>query len=121
MKTRHALDDLAWELARSPTRENGPDWEDAIPAQVPGSLLMDLYRAQLVPDPYFGENFRACQWAGEWTFWYRTRFTADQLPTLSKEAEHLILHFETIDTYGEVFLNGHSLGSYQQYVSAIRF
>jgi beta-mannosidase len=110
MKTRYDLGVRVWELARSPVHERGPDWGDAIPAQVPGSLLIDLYRAELVPDPYFGENFRACQWAGEWTFWYRTWFTADEVPGLSREGDRLVLHFETVDTFGEVFLNGHALG-----------
>ena len=110
MKKRHSVADLPWELARSPERTIGPDWDDTIPARVPGSLLMYLYRAELVPDPYFGENFRACRWVGEWTFWYRARFTADQLLDLQEEPDRLILHFEAIDTYGEVFLNGHALG-----------
>ena len=49
MKERIPLDDLSWELARSPTRAAGPDWADVLPARVPGSLLTDLYRAGLVP------------------------------------------------------------------------
>lgn len=94
-----------WELVYNQPGE-APDWTTAIPAQVPGGVLLDLHRAGLVPDPFYAENFRACRWTEEWTFWYRNRF---RLPANSGQAKHE-LHFDGIDTHAEVFLNGASLG-----------
>ena len=70
-----------WRLAR--LLECGePVWTESIPARVPGNLLDDLWRAGVVPDPYYAENFRGCAWTGEWTFWYRTE---KSVKSLSKE------------------------------------
>jgi len=104
------LSTLGWTLARHPLGGVSPDWNDAIPARVPGCVLDDLERAGLAPDPFYGENFRACAWAGEWTFWYRTEFCLAELGLAGKACERVSLQFDGIDTYGEIFLNGRSIG-----------
>jgi len=111
MKRTHEFRKTDWQLARSPQNDDKPDWDDTVPASVPGSLLMDLFAAGIVPKPHNAENFRACAWTAEWTFWYRLVFAANDLSDLADDYDRLVLHFESIDTYSEVFLNGTSLGS----------
>ena len=112
MKKQAALHTLDWKLARAADQEQGPDWNDSIPAVVPGNVIDDLYRAGLVSNPYYGENFRACQWTEEWTFWYRTEFVPVDLGISPEtQMDRYILHFDGIDTFGEIFLNGVSLSA----------
>ncbi|MGZ0654589.1 glycosyl hydrolase 2 galactose-binding domain-containing protein [Coraliomargarita sp. W4R53] len=113
MSHTHQIIDLSeskWMLAKAPSKDLEPNWDDAILAKVPGCVLSDLVSAGLAPDPYYGENFRACKWAGEWTFWYRTSISVNTLNSSTEKDYHATLIFEAIDTYGEVFLNGISLG-----------
>ena len=49
------------------------DW---IPARVPGSVHMDLWRAGWIDDPYFGMNSMRCEWVENRWWAYRTTFTA---------------------------------------------
>lgn len=111
MKQAFDLTSLEWTLARAETAHEAPDWHDAIPAHVTGCVLDDLVRAGLAPDPFYGENFRACAWTGEWTFWYGARFTLAGLGIGPASYERATLCFDAIDTYAEVFLNDVSLGS----------
>lgn len=102
--------DQTWELAPSDS-DGRVNWKEAIPARVPGAILDDLHRAGQVPDPYHGENFREVAWVGERAYWYRCTI---KLNTASLEPgdafEPFELHCDGIDTYGEVFCNGLSLG-----------
>ena len=50
-----------------------------LPAQVPGNVLGDLFRAGLIPDPYWGSNSVALR-PYEFVDWeYRTTFVAPAL------------------------------------------
>jgi beta-mannosidase len=49
---------------------DAPGW---LPARVPGSVVDDLARAGVVPDPYFERNSRFAEWVAERTWLYRTR------------------------------------------------
>jgi beta-mannosidase len=118
---RTLLSAVEWELARQPRRGTEPDWGDTVPASVPGCVLDDLARAGLVPDPFYGENFRACAWTGEWTFWYRTTFTLREIGVSERDFERAALQFDGIDTYAEVFLNGQSLGAVSNQFRRHRF
>lgn len=106
MKNTYFLDDAEWQLTRAPVGEKTPDWESALPARVPGNIVDDLHRAGLLPDPFYGENFRSCKWTELETFWYRRT-----LPALESEHGAVRLCFDGIDTFGEIFVNGHSLGT----------
>ncbi len=78
-----------------------------IPAQIPGNVLGDLQRANLIPDPFFGNNSDQLR-PYEFIDWeYRTEFTVPQL----QEREDLQLTFEGIDTFAEIRVNGKLLGS----------
>ncbi|MBR6471155.1 MAG: hypothetical protein IKS83_05120, partial [Victivallales bacterium] len=78
-----------------------------IPAQVPGNVIGDLFRAGRIPDPYYAHNTSLLR-PYEYIDWeYATEFTLPELPTADETIE---LCFEGIDTQAEVFLNGVSLG-----------
>lgn len=53
------------------------DW---IPAQVPGSVHADLWRAGWIEDPYFGFNSLRCEWVENKWWAYRTQFTIPRMP-----------------------------------------
>jgi beta-mannosidase len=79
-----------------------------IDAQVPGNVELDLARAGLERDPFFGNNlydyrkYEFCQW------WLRRAFTAPARPAEGTEA---VLRIEGLNTYGTIWLNGEPLGS----------
>jgi len=102
-----------WQLWRSPDPDAAPVWNESIPARVPGNVLDDLYRAGIAPDPYYSENFRACAWVDEWTFWYRTTFTIEDPAPAGGGGlvSGVRLRFDGIDTFAEVFVNGQSVGT----------
>lgn len=73
---------------------------------VPGCIHTDLYRAGIIPDPLYRNNFKECQWLeeGNWvysrTFDYSFDFTDD-----------VYIKFECLDVECDVFLNGVKVGS----------
>ncbi len=88
-----------------------------IPAQVPGNVLGDLFRAGIIPDPYWGSNSVALR-PYEFVDWeYRTTFAAPSL----QPHEHLQVVFEGIDTVAEIFVNGARLGRSANMVIPHRF
>ena len=89
----------------------------SIPARVPGNVLGDLFRAGLIPDPYWGSNSVALR-PYEFVDWeYRTTFAAPQL----QPRERLQAVFEGIDTVADVFVNGTCIGHAENMVIAHRF
>ncbi|MCX7512931.1 beta-mannosidase [Frateuria hangzhouensis] len=77
-----------------------------MPATVPGAVQTDLMAAGLVADPFVGRNEAAIQWVGLSDWVYRTRFDVDQATLGRRHAE---LVFDGLDTFAEVYLNGHKL------------
>jgi len=95
-------DDWVWRDAHKPDTRDTIGW---IPAEVPGSVLIDLWRAGEVPDPYFGRNSLFCEWVPERTWIYRTRFRVEEA------SPRTLLRFEGVDHAARYFLNGEELGS----------
>lgn len=88
-----------------------------IPAQVPGNVLGDLHRANVIPDPYWSDNSDKLR-PYEFIDWeYKTTFAAPEL----QPREKLQLVFEGVDTISEIFLNGKKLGGTDNMVIAFRF
>lgn len=88
-----------------------------IPAQVPGNVLGDLERANVIPDPFYGSNSVALR-PYEFIDWeYRTTFDA---PVVS-EREKPVLVFEGIDTVAEIILNGKTIGNAENMFIEHRF
>lgn len=78
---------------------------EKIPALVPGNFELDLYRAGKTEDPFFGMNPLLLQKLENRHLWYVCHFSFDG------NAERSFLHFEGIDTFADIFLNGEKTGS----------
>ena len=98
-----------WQLTWCEAPHESPDWSRAIPAEVPGGILIDLLRAGLISDPFRDANFRDAAWAAEKTFHYRRRLSASLFAGL-RNGEEVRLRFECLDLYAEVRLNGRLAG-----------
>ena len=117
LQKRYEISGPDWELVASTDGDGEPAWGQALPARVPGAILEDLRCAGLIPDPFHGENFREVAWVGESTFWFRKR--VDLAGWVA--GEQTILQFDGIDTYGEIFWNGESLGTVDNQFMRHRF
>jgi beta-mannosidase len=79
---------------------------EIIPANVPGNFELDLQRAGLLPDPFFGMNMRKVNDLEDRHVYYFRRFSA-----APEEETRPVLVFEGLDTYADVFLNGELIAS----------
>jgi beta-mannosidase len=73
-----------------------------LPARVPGSLIDDVHRAGLIPDPGVEQNSLAAEWIPERAWTYRRTFVVDPLA----RGERAWLRFDGIDHAGFVVLDG---------------
>ena len=73
-----------------------------IPAIVPGNFELDMVRAGLLEDPYFGTNITKLRELEDRHLFYRTVF---DLPTV-EENQLPVLTFEGIDTVFDAYING---------------
>ena len=108
-----------WTL-RNVTSRAVPDAVDGrdVPATVPGCVHTDLLAADLIPDPYHGQNELGLQWIGENDWQYRCRFDVS-VELLEKERLELVC--EGLDTVATVELNGHVVGRSENMHLAYRF
>ena len=101
--------DAGWQFRLVPGDANAKEHPRAarwLPATVPGSAQTDLLALHLMPDPFAGENEAKVQWVGLSGWQYRTRFNVDAA-TLRRD--HLELAFDGLDTFADVYLNGHKV------------
>jgi beta-mannosidase len=77
-------------------------------ATVPGMVQSDLLAVKVLPDPYFRDNEAKVQWVGLSDWQYQTSFNVDKA-TLTRD--HVDLVFDGLDTFADVYLNGHKLAS----------
>lgn len=89
-----------------------------IPAAVPGDITMDLYKAGVVKNPYFGDNQKENDWIPREDFTYITELDADE-NLLGQESVEIV--FDGIDVYSEIFLNGKQLGCTENMFLQYRF
>ena len=73
----------------------------SVEGTVPGNFELDLYRAGLIGDPYFGMNTLDVQKLENLHLWYCRSFTYHGVAD-----ENTMLRFEGIDTVAEIYLNG---------------
>ena len=73
------------------------------PAAIPGTVHTDLFQNKLIPDPFFGTNEKQLQWIENEDWVYQTEF---QISKSELANENVLLQFEGLDTYAEVYLNG---------------
>ena len=93
-------------LPDSAQAEDHPDATQWRTASVPGTVHTDLLAHGLIPDPYVGAPEAQLQWIGLADWEYRRRFDVDAATLRAARSE---LVFEGLDTFAEVYLNGHRL------------
>lgn len=86
-----------WEFCNSDSDQS--IWH---PANVPGTTHTDLLKNALIPDPFYGCNEKELQWIGKSDWSYRKTFQVSN-DLITKP--NIILVFEGLDTWAEVFLN----------------
>ena len=72
-------------------------------ASVPGNIHSDLLEHNRISHPFVGNNEEDLQWISERNWEYKNAF---ELPDHILKKEHIELHFEGLDTYADVYLNG---------------
>ena len=77
-----------------------------INARVPGNVELDMMRAGLLPDLFFGTNMELERKLEVLHFWYGCRFTYSGIPS-----ENCYLKFGGVDTIAEIYLNGQLIGT----------
>jgi len=99
------LDGNNWELIGY-----NPDKSKNIALQgtVPGMVHPDLQRQGLIPDPFWRDNFKQCQWPEFWSWTYKRTF--DVAPEILTK-QWIQLQFDGIDTYSDIYLNGRKLAT----------
>ncbi len=80
--------------------------DNCIPAIVPGNLEIDLQRAGLLEDPFYGQNVLKAQELEAVHMFYGRKFKYSKT-----ERTVPILTFEGLDTVAEIYLNGKLIGS----------
>ena len=103
--------DQGWQFRLAPgdaAAKAHPGASRWLAARVPGTVQTDLMAARLVADPFVRDQEKAIQWVGLADWQYRTTFKVDAA-TLARP--HLALVFDGLDTFADVYLNGHKLGS----------
>ena len=97
-------DDWQFRLVQHSTQEQAhPEAADWHPAQMPGTVHMDLLANKLIPDPYVGAPEAGLQWIGLADWEYRTTFGVS---SAQRDAARSELVFEGLDTIAEIWLNG---------------
>ena len=94
--------DGTWLMVEGKTQE--PNWEEAIPAEVPGSVHTALVENDLIPDPTFGQNQRIARKESYKTWWFKKSFPRP-------EGSDVRLTFGGVCNKCEVWLNGEFLGN----------
>ena len=93
----------------------------SIPAVVPGDITLDLYNAGIIENPYYGMNHKKLHWIIGRDFEYRLCF---DLPDEIMDSEEIVLEFDGIDTFADIYLNGKKIGScedmFLQYVFSVK-
>lgn len=79
---------------------------NSYPATVPGVIHTDLLNNKLIEDPFYRLNERNMQWIDKEDWLYETTFDLED-NLLNKG--HISLHFEGLDTYADVTLNGEKI------------
>jgi beta-mannosidase len=84
------------------TRAFDADLGDWIAAEAPGDTYLALAAAGRISDPFGDRAEKDCAWVVDREWWWRTTFDAPAL----NAGQRLILTFEGLDTFAEVWLNG---------------
>ena len=116
--TLYITDDKTYQLEKTELRTEKDLIKcgfECVDAAVPGNYELDLQRAGLLPDLFFGENALLAQEYEDHHLWYVNRFRYDGFK------DNIWLHFDGIDTFSEVYLNGIHIGSTDNMLIAYEF
>ena len=110
---RVSLDGL-WQLAFFPEGSHAVSCPDdlrrldidAIEATVPGNVELDLVRAGHLPEPFVGKNILGLADCEHCEWWYRRVFVTPGM----RQAHRMLLHFEGLDCFATVWVNGVEVG-----------
>jgi beta-mannosidase len=104
-----------WQFGPVPRRPfDAPNIDDQaevakwLPAIVPGNVRTDLLALGRIPDPFFGDGYRASLWVENWDWWYRRG-----LDVLIGADQRAFLVFDGIDYLSAVFINGQEMGRHE--------
>lgn len=76
-------------------------------ASVPGNIHTDLWKSEIIEDPYKGTNELDYQWIQDSTWSYTTTFQVSEQELASHQ---VFLEFEGLDTYATIYLNELEIG-----------
>ena len=76
-------------------------------AEVPGDITRDLYKNGFIKDPFYGFNYKDCEWVSRTDFVYTVAFDFNRKLTGDEE---VYLNFDGIDLFSEIYLNDKLLG-----------
>ncbi|HMN31946.1 MAG TPA: hypothetical protein PKA54_01085 [Chitinophagaceae bacterium] len=82
------------------------DGETWLKAKVPGTIHTDLLENKIIEDPFWRDNEKELQWVSTLDWEYKTAF---QLSYKELNSKKIILQFDGIDTYADVYLNGEKI------------
>jgi beta-mannosidase len=77
-------------------------------ATVPGTVHTDLMANNMLEDPYFRTNEKKSQWVDKVDWEYKVSFWMEES---DRNSDKISLVFDGLDTYAEIYLNGHFLFS----------
>ena len=89
----------------------------AIPARIPGENCSALIDAGLAPDPYIGFNENEIQWVREYDWTWSRQF--EVTPEFLKQPR-IWLNIDSLDTVGEIRINGKTVVSSRNMFCRIR-
>ena len=110
-----SLDGNAWKIEGT-----NPDKSKSVTllGTVPGMVHPDLQREGLIPDIFWRDNYKQCQWPEFWSWTYKRSF--DVSPEVLSRP-WIQLQFDGIDTYSEIYLNGRKLATTNNMFLPYRF
>lgn len=87
---------------------------DGLSASVPGCVHTDLLSHGVISDPFWRDNSKDCVWIENCDWTYRTSFDAPV-------GDDVVLVFEGLDTYTEIYLNDKFIGKTEDMFIPHRF
>ncbi|BBI36571.1 beta-mannosidase [Cohnella abietis] len=90
-----------WKLKGEGERPEGGPTSIDIDARVPGHVHQDLLAAGCIADPGYRKQAEDCAWVEHWRWTYSREFEVERL-----DAGRMVLEFEGLDTFADVYLNG---------------
>ncbi len=102
--------DGVWKMTSSGSisrLKNGEGWDNAIDAEVPGSIYTALMKAGVIDDPYLSDNMKSANSQSQKN-WYLSRTF-----NYSGSGNNVMLCFEGVCNVADFYLNGTKIGSHE--------